>query len=546
MPDAEKLAAVRAALPSTSAAIQLNTGSVGPMPAEVAAAMAELEAYERDFGRAQYEYHLEALQRMDEARAGVAAVIGGDLDEVAITHAATDGMNLGTWSVDWRGGGRAVTTCHEHAGGVGPLYSVRDRFGVELGFAEFAGDAPDDEILAQFDRLITPGTKLVSLSHVLWTTGLVMPVARIATLAHERGALVLVDGAQAAGAIPVSVRDLGADMYALPAQKWLLGPEGLGAFWIRRELFETAGSSFAGYLSYASYDSRGNRVAQPDARRFQVTNYHRPSVVGMARAIGWLTMYVGLDFVHRRGAAMARYAADALAGIDGVALLTPRDRMAGLISFRIAGWPAEAALDELQARTFSVARTLPMVDALRISVGFWTTEEELDRFIDGVRLLAAHTPESIPPRRSLTIVGSQAQPARSVTLPSPVASPRRSWLAVRWRQFRNAPRPVARAVVSSLSVAIVLGLAYLAYDVALSRGSSLPGGDQRLLAATLYVGLVLVAGSLITWLIVPLPRGSGTRSTRTPWSAALGFFAAIPIAYLVLVVAVQILKPLLV
>jgi len=128
-----------------------------------------------------------------------------------------------------------------------------------------------------------------------------------------------------------------------------------------------------------------------------------------------------------------------------------------------------------------------------------------------------------------------------------VAPPRqRSWLEIRWRQFRNAPRPVVRAVASSLGVAIVLGAAYLAYDVALSRGASLPGGDLRVAAAAVYVLAVLVAGSLITWLIVPLPRGSGARATRTPWSAALGLFAAIPIAYLVLVVAIQVLKPLLV
>lgn len=407
MSDADKLVAVRAALPSLAAAIQLNTGSVGPMPAEVAAAMAQLSEYERDFGRAQVEYWLETAQRIDEARAGVAAVLTADLDEVALTHAVTDGMNAGTWAIDWRDGGRAVTTCHEHPGGVGPLYMVCDRFGVDLAFAEFAGNAPDDEIVEQFDRLITPGTRLVSLSHVLWTSGLVLPVRRIADIAHERGALVLVDGAQAAGAIPVSVRDLGADMYAIPAQKWLLGPEGLGALWVSRELLarEQARATFATYFTFASSDSRGNREVQQDARRFQVVGYHRPSVVGMARAIGWLTMYVGLDFVYRRGAEMARYAADRLAEIDGVELLTPRDRMAGLVSFRIRGWEIEAALQELQSRTFSIARTIPLVNALRMSVGFWTTEDEIDRFLDGVRLLAAHTPESLPPRRTLTIVG---------------------------------------------------------------------------------------------------------------------------------------------
>jgi L-cysteine/cystine lyase len=125
----------------------------------------------------------------------------------------------------------------------------------------------------------------------------------------------------------------------------------------------------------------------------------------MARSIGWLTMFVGLDFVYRRGAEMAHRAADLLATIDGVTLLTPRDRMAGLVTFRIAGWEPQAAMAELATRTFAILRTVPMVDALRISVGFWTTTEEIDQLLAGVRVIAAHTPETLPPRRTLTIVG---------------------------------------------------------------------------------------------------------------------------------------------
>src|SRR6476646_1997564 len=123
--------------------------------------------------------------------------------------------------------------------------------------------------------------------------------------------------------------------------------------------------------------------------------------------------------------------------------------------------------------------------------------------------------------------------------------PRRSWVEVRWRQFRNAPRPVVRAVAASLSVAIVLALAYLAYDVALSRGAVLPGGDLRTLAVTVYVTLVLLIGTVVTYLIVPQPTGSGSVARRSAWSAALGFFAAVPIAYLVMVVTVQVIRPLL-
>jgi hypothetical protein len=136
-------------------------------------------------------------------------------------------------------------------------------------------------------------------------------------------------------------------------------------------------------------------------------------------------------------------------------------------------------------------------------------------------------------------VGSTTDPASQRRVP-----PRRSWLDVRWRQFRNAPRPVVRAVISSLTVATVLGIVYLAYDVAISRGAQLPGGDLRTLAVTLFVVVVLAAGSLVTYLVVPLPAEASDRSLRTPWSAALGLLAAAPIAYLALVVESQLLKPL--
>ena len=129
--------------------------------------------------------------------------------------------------------------------------------------------------------------------------------------------------------------------------------------------------------------------------------------------------------------------------------------------------------------------------------------------------------------------------------PATKTPPRRSWAEVRWRQFRNAPRPIVRAVLSSLVVAVVLAGLYLAYDVAISRGAALPGGDLRVLFVTIIVAAVLVTGSVVTYLVVPQPRGSGDRSRRSAWSAALGLFAAVPICYLVLVVAVQLVKPLL-
>jgi hypothetical protein len=102
-----------------------------------------------------------------------------------------------------------------------------------------------------------------------------------------------------------------------------------------------------------------------------------------------------------------------------------------------------------------------------------------------------------------------------------------------------------RAVASSLVVAVILAVLYLAYDVAVGRGADLPGGDLRLLALVLYVTLVLFVGTVLTYVLVPQPTGSRTVRRRSGWSAALGFFAAVPIAWLVMVVALQVVRPLL-
>lgn len=404
-PDADRLAAVRAALPALEAGIYLNTGSVGPLPAETAAAMTEMSAYELTTGRAHEDYFGETLQRMAEARAAVAAVLVADVGDIALTHSTTDGMNIGTWAIDWKAGDRAVTTSLEHPGGIGALYQSRDRVGAELAFVDVDPDADPDAVLAAFDAAIDERTRLVAVSHVQWATGAVLPIAGIAEIAHARGAILVIDGAQSAGAIPIDLAATGADVYAIPAQKWLLGPEGMGAVAVAPGVRDRLQPTLGGYFSFETIDSAGVAVRWPDARRFEASNFHRPSVVGMARSIGWLSMFVGLDWVYERGAAMARLAADRLAAIDGVELVTPRERMATLVTFRITGWTARAALDELGARVFAIARTIPVIDALRISVGFFTSESELQRFVDTVALLATHSPDTLPPRRRLTILG---------------------------------------------------------------------------------------------------------------------------------------------
>ncbi len=401
--DADRLAAAREALPALGAGIYLNTGSVGPIPVESAAAMREVEDRELATGRGHVDDWADFLQRMDEARASVAALLVTDPRAIALTHSTTDAVNAVVAALDWSPGDRVVITSAEHSAVHAAMFVLRAR-GVEIVVAEIGDGGDDDATMAAVERALTPRTKLVIASHVTWTNGAVLPVAGLADLAHTHDALLLVDGAQAAGAIPVEFDDLGADAYAVASQKWLLGPEGMGALAIRPELAQRLVPRTAGHLSFATIDQHAQGTLRAGARRFEGTTFHRPSVVGMARSISWLSMFVGLEWVHARGRATARAAADRLAEIPGVTVLTPIDQMATLVTFRIAGWPAAGALAELGSRAFAIARTVDPLDAVRISVGFFTTTDEIERFAAAVALLAAHTPETIPPRRTLTIL----------------------------------------------------------------------------------------------------------------------------------------------
>ncbi|MHB8398626.1 MAG: aminotransferase class V-fold PLP-dependent enzyme [Candidatus Limnocylindrales bacterium] len=405
LPDAEKLAAVREALPATAAGIYLNAGSMGPIPRETARAMADVADYELTVGRAAPDYMEDGPERMAEARAAVAAILSSAVGTVALTHSTTDGMNIAAAGLDWRPGDRAVTTNAEHWGGFAPLVALQDRHGVELDLVDVGDGGDGDAIVAAFDRAIDSRTRLVALSHVLWTTGAVMPLRAIAEIGHARGALVLVDGAQAVGAIPVDVEELAVDAYALPSQKWLLGPEGMGALWVAPSAIERIRPTFAGYWSFDAPPRQPPYRLFEDARRLESGAWHRPSVVGFARSCGWLAMYVGLGWVHERASRLARRTADALAAIPGVELVTPRQAMASLVTIRLPAWPGAAVLDELGRRSFVIARTVTGTEWVRFSVGFYNTEAELDRLGETVELLARHTPASLPSRPALTILG---------------------------------------------------------------------------------------------------------------------------------------------
>jgi selenocysteine lyase/cysteine desulfurase len=233
--------------------------------------------------------------------------------------------------------------------------------------AALIGADPDEIRFTPFLDLIASPTP-----HVHPDTG--------ALLAPEKpdDGWLAVDCSLSAGAIQIDVAKLDADVVVFSCDRWLLGPEGLRAVWI-------------GPRPRAA----GIEVPEPELARTQI--------LGLARSVGWLEMYVALPWIYERTAALAHRLSAGLEAISGLQSLTP-EAMAATVCFRLPAWPTDQLLDELRRRVFAIVGATPNGNAVRASVAWFNTDEEIDRFLSAVSEVAQFTPETLPRRKALDVL----------------------------------------------------------------------------------------------------------------------------------------------
>jgi L-cysteine/cystine lyase len=380
MGDAEKVARLRGQLPAVTRSVYLNTGSVGPLPTPAFEAMTKLLAEEHDAGRIGPAAHGLSLDITERARRSSAALLGVAPEEIALTHLTTEGINIALWAVDWGPDEEIITTNIEHPAVLWPTMVVAHRCGAQVKVADVANA---EDIVAEIEKQISPRTRLIAFSHVAFCTGGVLPAAEIIQMARRHGVLTLVDGAQAAGALPLNLQELGADFYAVPGQKWLCGPEDTGVLYVRRERLPALHQTFVGYASMAPSSGAAAATPHPDARRFEIGSRHCPSLLAQAVSAEWLRDEVGMEWAHERIARLVAEARQALADLPGVQVLTPT-QSAGLLCFTVEGIDPEQVVLRLNERGI-IARWIKEPRCVRISLGFFNTEDDIDRLVEGLR-----------------------------------------------------------------------------------------------------------------------------------------------------------------
>jgi selenocysteine lyase/cysteine desulfurase len=349
----------RAEFPVLERFAYLNAGSLGPLSRATIAAMEEQTRRDNELGRAGKPFYDSMLTLRARVREKIGALIGAPPERMALTSSTTDGCNVVLAGLGLGPDDEVVTTNSEHPGLLLPLHLTGARVRVAEVTARPAAEALD-AILAE----VTARTRLLALSHVIWTTGQVMPVHE---LGRATGLPILVDGAQSVGAIPVEVGEL--DFYTVSCQKWLCGPEPLGALYVRDP--ERLRIAFASYFTQQSIERDGSFVAAEGALRFDTGWLPTPSLAGLEAALDGAP-----DWRFERAAEMTEHCRRALAERFDVKGEPGQGTLVSWVA------PDDAAEDALRLYDAGiVVRDLPGTGWLRASCGWWTNEDDIDRLV---------------------------------------------------------------------------------------------------------------------------------------------------------------------
>ena len=404
MIDRRKILHIRRQMPIMDRFICMNWGHSGPSPRPVLRSVQEVLEREARLGP----FHPKVTERRDavcsRARALLGRVIGARPEEMALTANATAGINLVARSLDWRRGDEVIISNAEHPGGFMPWFILRDRCGIRV--HQIPVDGGDGQFLETLSRRLNRKTRVVCISHVAWLSGYRYPLQEVSKLLAGRNVFLAVDGAQAAGALRFNVGRSGCDFYAFPGQKWLMGPQGTGALYVRKGLQGKISLPGGGYNSVSAFDlASASYAPYPDGRRFEVSTESTALFAGLAKGAD-RTLDLGLAAVERRILALAGRLLNHLRDVPNLELLSHRrpgnnPAHSGLISFRVGGMTAAEVVETLRRREGILVREVPArPPGVRVSLHYVNLEEEVDRLTEAVLRLARRASGAEPRRRS--------------------------------------------------------------------------------------------------------------------------------------------------
>jgi len=361
---------LRAGLPALEQCAYLNWGASGPSPRRVVEAVEDHQRYHAFDAPADEGMYDAATDCHDAVRPVVADLLGCTPETVALTQSTTDGINRIASALDWANGDVVVRTAVEHSAGILPWQRRRDRHGVEVRTVPCSGGRLDIDAYAD----AVDGAKLVVLSALTWTHGTYLDIERAVEIAHDAGALVLLDAVQIPGQAPLDVTEWDADFVVAAGHKWLLGPWGAGFVHVHPDALDELEPDRIGYRSVDEKDADDHDL-HDDARRLEVGTVSPAPYAGLREAIDTVHE-VGYDAIESRIEGLTERLKD---GIADDRLYSPREHESGLVSFRVDD--PDAFVDRADDAGVKV-RSLPRPEsAVRASVHAVNTEDDIEALL---------------------------------------------------------------------------------------------------------------------------------------------------------------------
>ncbi|MDD2613745.1 MAG: cysteine desulfurase [Methanosarcina sp.] len=384
---------VREDFPVLKEVVYLDSTATTQTPKPAVEAMVEyFYRYAGNHGRGAHRLAREATNRYEDARETVARFLNAEPSKTVFTKNTTEGINLIANSYPWEAGDHIVTTLVEHHSNLLPWLRLQKK-GVDVTVV-----SPDREgriDISSIEKAFTEKTRLVAITQVSNVFGSIQDVKSITKLAHRNGIKVLIDGAQSAGHMPVSVKDLNCDFFATAGHKGLLGPQGTGVLYIKEPDVLDSASVGGGTVS----DVEGyTYVLEPSPTCFEAGTPNIPGVIGLGRAVEYVEK-IGVPEIEAHEIKLSREAAKRLSELEHVEVYGPEDR-AGIVPFNVKGLHAhDVALILDQTRKICVRsghhcaipiiRFLKVDSTVRASFALYNTEEEVDILVNAVEGLKA-------------------------------------------------------------------------------------------------------------------------------------------------------------
>jgi L-cysteine/cystine lyase len=386
----------RQQFPALQGKTYLNYGGQGPMPAGAIAALQAAHARIQEQGPFSKAVNIWLGEEMQALREAIATELGTTANTIALTENVSTGCNIALWGLDWREGDHILLSDCEHPSVIATVEELRRRFGVKVSSCPLRQTLnAGDPVLTVVQNLL-PTTRLVVLSHILWNTGQVLPMAEIVKACHTHPShhgrvQVLVDAAQSVGVLPLALDELGADFYAFTGHKWWCGAAGAGGLYVHPDALETLSPTYIGWRGIARVKLGEPVVWHPDSRRYEIATSDVPLHAALRAAIATHQAWGSATERYQQICRRSRYLWEQLHQIPQVECLRTAPPEAGLVSFHIhqPGTTPLHWVTQLEDQGILI-RNLADPACLRACVHYLTLESECDRLVEAIATAVNH------------------------------------------------------------------------------------------------------------------------------------------------------------